>query len=240
LLTTTDLKTWLHKPLVRLDKLLLILSTFEQPCQIKDIGNQAGSAGFRIPKGWNVSSILERSGGLAIRTHDGWELADTGRQHLQELGISSISSAAVQVATDLRSLLSSIASGNTRNFMEEAIKCYELKLYRSAVVMSWLAAVDVLHDYVYKNCLSSFNTEAKRVYSKWKDAKSTDDLGTMNESDFLDRIVALSIIGKNVKKELKDCLDRRNGCGHPNSLRIGQNTVAHHLEVLLLNVFQKF
>jgi len=43
-----------------------------------------------------------------------------------------------------------------------------------------------------------------------------------------------------VKAELKQCLDRRNGCGHPNSLKIGPNTVAHHLEILLLNVFNKF
>jgi len=240
LLTSNDLKIWLHKPLERLDKLLLVLSTFEQPCQIKAVLKQAESAGFRMPKSWNVSSILNRSQGLAIRTPKGWELTDPGRQRLKNLGVESASPVAVQIATDLRSLLSSIEGGNTKVFMEEAIKCYELKLYRSAVVMSWLTTVDVLHNYVYKNCLSSFNTEARRVNNKWKDAKSTDDLGKMNESDFLDRIVALSIVGKNVKKELKDCLDRRNGCGHPNSLRIGQNTVAHHLEVLLLNVFQKF
>ncbi len=28
--------------------------------------------------------------------------------------------------------------------------------------------------------------------------------------------------------------------GHPNSLKIGANTAAHHIEILLLNVFQKF
>ena len=33
---------------------------------------------------------------------------------------------------------------------------------------------------------------------------------------------------------------RRNGCSHPNSLKIGANTAAHHIEILLLNVFQKF
>ena len=106
--------------------------------------------------------------------------------------------------------------------------------------MSWLAAIDVLHKYVHQNHLSTFNAEAKRVDNRWRDAKTTDDLGRMAEADFLDRIAAISVIGKNVKKELKDCLDRRNGCGHPNSLQIGTNTAAHHIEILLLNVFQKF
>ena len=79
-----------------------------------------------------------------------------------------------------------------------------------------------------------------RANAKWKDAKTTDDIGRMNESDFLDRLAAISVIGKNVKAELKGCLDRRNGCGHPNSLKISANTVAHHIEILLLNVFKEF
>ena len=156
------------------------------------------------------------------------------------LGVTRISPAAVQVATDLRALLPRLVNDNTRHFVEEAIKCYEAELYRSAIVMSWLAAIDVLHKDVHQTHLSAFNAEAKRVDTRWRDAKTTDDLGRMAEADFLDCIAAISVIGKNVKKELKDCLDRRNGCGHPNSLQIGANTAAHHIEILLLNVFQKF
>jgi hypothetical protein len=48
------------------------------------------------------------------------------------------------------------------------------------------------------------------------------------------------VLQKNVKKELTNCLDRRNGCGHPNSFKIGAITVAHHIEVLILNVFRVF
>jgi hypothetical protein len=180
------------------------------------------------------------SGGLAIRIPQGWEVTDAGRQHLRNLDVARIGPAAVQVATDLRAELANIADADTRAFVEEAIKCYEAELYRSAIVMSWLAAVDILHGHVHAKHLAAFNAEAKRVDAKWRDAKSTDDLGRMSESDFLDRIVALSIVGKNVKKELKDCLDRRNGCGHPNSLKVGANAAAHHIEVLILNVFRVF
>jgi hypothetical protein len=156
------------------------------------------------------------------------------------LGVTGISPAAVQVATDLRAELPRIVNDNTRLFAEEAIKCYEAELYRSAVVMSWLAAIDVLHNHVHQNHLARFNAEAKRVDSRWKDARTTDDLGRMSEADFLERIAAISVVGKNVQKELKDCLDRRNGCGHPNLLKIGANTAAHHIEILLLNVFKIF
>jgi hypothetical protein len=62
----------------------------------------------------------------------------------------------------------------------------------------------------------------------------------MKEAEFLDVLVALSILGKNVKQELENCLKLRNGCGHPNSLRIGEARVSAHIEILILNVFSRF
>jgi hypothetical protein len=240
LLQVVELKTWLHKQLSPREKLLLILATFDAPCEIKNIKSRAVEAGFRVPKQWNPSAILGKSKGLGIKTQSGWEITDAGKLALRKLGLNSINSAAVEVATDLRAALPNIDNADTQTFVEEAIRCHEAELYRSAIVMSWIAAVDVLHCHVHTNHLALFNTEASRIDSKWKEAKTMDDLGRMNEGEFLNRLAALSIIGKNVKTELKNCLDRRNGCGHPNSLKIGANTVAHHIEVLLLNVFQRF
>ena len=113
-------------------------------------------------------------------------------------------------------------------------------MYRSAIVMSWLGALDVLQKHVHQSHLAAFNVEATRVNSRWRTANSQDGIGKMGESDFLDRIEALSIIGRNVKAQLKGCLDLRNGCGHPNSLKVSVNKSAAHIETLLLNVFQKF
>uniref|UniRef100_UPI001C09C1CE hypothetical protein n=1 Tax=Acinetobacter baumannii TaxID=470 RepID=UPI001C09C1CE len=62
----------------------------------------------------------------------------------------------------------------------------------------------------------------------------------MKEAEFLDRIAAIGMIGKNVKAQLLAGLNLRNGCGHPNSLKVGANAVAAHIEMLLLNVFDKF
>ena len=241
LLTPDDLKRWLHQGVGRQDKLLLVwLGSFDAPCQIHDIKLRAREAGLQIPPKWNLSSLLARSGGLAIRTPRGWELADSGKQRLRTLGVAKISAAAVQVATDLRLLLGSIHDAETRAFAEEAIRCYEGQCYRSAVVMSWLAAVDIMRKVVHDKHLAEFNIEASRVNAAWKNAKTPDDLGNMKEAEFLDRLASLSMIGKNVKDQLQHCLRTRNGCGHPNSLKIGPNAAAHHLEILLQNVFQRF
>jgi hypothetical protein len=240
LLDVARLKDWLHRDLAARDKLLLILATFDQPVQLADLRNRSEEAGFRIPKKWNMSDVLGRSGGLAIRVPSGWELTETGKNHLRNLGVESVSPAAMQVAADLRAHLDKVKNPTTRVFVEEAIKCHEAKLYRSAIVMSWIAAVDVLHREVVANHLAAFNTEAQKSNSKWKAAVNEDGLSQMKESDFLDRLVPIGVIGKNVKEELAKALKLRNGCSHPNSLQIGPNMVASHLETLLLNVFEPF
>lgn len=240
MLSEVDLKKWLHNDHSRLDKCLFVLSTFETPCQINDIKQRAIAAGFKIPKSWNISAILGGSKGLAIRVPTGWELNETGKAHLHALGVSSISPAAVQVAADLRVYLDKITNENVRNFVEEAIKCYEGELFRSAIVMSWLAAIAVLQMYIIQNKLDDFNNEASRVDLKWKVAKTADDLGEMKEHTFLDRLQAISVIGKNTKAELQKALKLRNGCGHPSSLAVSRLITAAHLETLLLNVFNVF
>ena len=167
-------------------------------------------------------------------------MTPAGKDHLRALGVIGVSPAVADVAADLRTTLARIADAETRAFVEEAVKAHECGLYRSAIVMSWIGAVSVLHKLIVDQHLSRFNAEARRVDGRWRTAATRDDLTRMREAELLDRMAALSIIGKDVKKALKECLDRRNSCGHPNSLRIRANTAAHHLETLLLNVFTRF
>jgi len=240
LLSEADLKQWLHKDFRQLDKLLLILATFENPINLDGIRVRAAGAGLKLTKSWNPSATLGRSKGLAIRVPDGWEITDAGKNHLRNLGVSNLSPAAVRVASDLRAHLEKIQNETTRTFVEEAIRCHEGELYRSAIVMSWLAAVDVLHRTVVAKHLIAFNASAKAVDSRWKDAVNEDGLGRMNEDKFLERCAAIGVLGKNQKDELLKGLKLRNGCGHPNSLKVGPNAVANHIEILLLNVFEPF
>lgn len=241
LLELDDLKNWLYRDISRADKLLMVLATSDAQLSVSALKARAASTGFRVPTKWNLSQILKNTDGKAVRGTEGWELTDAGKLHLRNLGVSNVSPAAMQVAVDLRAHLEKISDEQTKEFVAEAISCHEAQLYRSAAVMAWLGAMDVLHKHVHANNLAAFNAEATKVMGKkWKVAKTTDDLGRMGESDFLDRIAALSIIGKNVKTELKGCLDRRNGCGHPNSYKISVNQSAAQIETLLLNVFQNF
>lgn len=222
----------------RLEKILICLAVDETTAkQIKEIKQLALTAGLRAASKWNISATLGASEGLAVRTDGGWELTSDGRKRVAEVAGPFGATAIPTVAANLRKYLPKITDNETKSFVEEAIECYEANHLRAAVVLSWVGAVSVLYKYVINNELPNFNKEAVRRDAKWRSAKNTDDLGRMKEADFLNIIQALSIIGKNVKQELENCLKLRNSCGHPNSLKIGDTRVAAHMEILVLNVF---
>jgi hypothetical protein len=215
-----------------------------RPARLDAIDPSEGSeAGVNLSS-WNVQAFLKATKGKAIQVPGGWELSRKGHDHLASLGVLKKAPNIDKVATDFRAETLKIGNSQTRAFVEEAIACFEYDLFRSAIVMSWLSAIDVLHAFVVANHLRDFNIQATKDSANkrnpWKIATTTDDLGLMKESDFIETLYKISIIGKNVRDELQLCLRRRNGCGHPNSLKLRGNTVAAHLEILILNVFVKF
>ena len=221
--------------------LLILLQIGETPRQVKEIKEKGISAGLRGIDYWNISTILSRSKGKAIRVPDGWELTEVGENYVNDIfNLEQKSTNVVRTGIHLRKELQKLHNEDTKRFLEEAISCYERDYFRAAVVLSWIGAISLLHNQVVDNHLKDFNLIAKRNNAKWKIAKNCDGLSRMRESEFLDIIEELGIIGKAVKKKLKEGLDLRNSCGHPTSLEIGENTVASHLEILILNVFSKF
>ncbi|MBR8056454.1 hypothetical protein [Burkholderia dolosa] len=223
------------------NKLLICLAHEPMRAQkVPEVREIAVKLGLRAAKNWDVSKHLSNAKTLAIRTADGWELTSAGKSLVGEISGPLLRSVSVPIISGLRNHLPTIQSDAARAFVEEAIKAFEVKLYRSAVVLSWVGAVSVLYDHVVKHRLAEFNAEALRRDSKWKEAKTQDDLTRMKENDFLQVLTALSMIGKNVKDELEACLKTRNGCGHPNSLVVGEHKVSSHVETLIQNVFAKF
>lgn len=223
------------------DKLLICLA--HEPLRshsVTEIREFAVNLGLRAAKDWNISSYLSRAQTLAIRTSNGWELTTAGKSLVAEIAGPLLPSVTVLVVSALRKQLPTIANDATRAFVEESVKALEAKLYRSAIVLSWVGATSVLYDHVVSNYLAEFNAEARRRDQKWKEAKMQDDLARMKEHDFLQVLAAISMIGKNVKDELEVCLKLRNGCGHPNSLVVGEHKASAHVETLLQNVYAKF
>ena len=223
------------------DKLLTCLAADPvSPKMVGDVRELAVSVGLRAVAKWNVSAYFLKVKTLAVRTPGGWELTSAGKAHVARVVGPLLPSVATLVVSGLRKQLSSIQTVTTRSFVEEAVRCLEAKLHRFAIVISWIGAISVLYEAVIKTHLIAFNDEAKRRDVKWREAKSADDLTRMKEFDFLQTLAAISVLGKNVKDELEVCLKLRNGCGHPNSLIVGDHKASAHVGTLIENVFAKF
>lgn len=186
----------------------------------------------------NVSRDMKKLKGFAFQRNEGWALTTPGKKKARELLGAPDAHVATQ-SSALRALLPRLKA-DVQQFVAEAVACYEARHFRAAVVLSWVGAVSVLYAHVVQYRLAEFNAEASRRDVKWRIAKNEDDLSRMKEHDFLQMLDALSILGKNVKNELEACLKLRNGCGHPNSLKIAESRCAAHIEVLVLNVFNAF
>lgn len=243
MLTLEQLKQAIHRQrLTKTDVALLCVAAAGAKAApsvlVRKLAIEAGAKGA---KSINFSSHLSSAEDKVFKASQGWELTDTGREHVAALAAQELSSSPAAVeARSLRTLLPKLKNEEARSFLTEAIVCAEQSLFRAAVVLSWVGAMALLHDRAVASHLTSFNAEAVKRDPKWKAAKTTDDLGKMREATFLEIATSISLIGKNVKQELDVCLKLRNSCGHPTSLKIGANKVAAHLEMLALNVYAVF
>lgn len=227
--------------LSRKEKVLIVMTVDDfSPKQVKELKAISIENGLVEISKWNISQLLKDLGANVVKLPAGWVLSSSGKSVLSELGVLNQSSPVLKANVLLRRYLLRVNSENSKNFLEEAVSCLEHGLLRSAVVLSWVGAVSILYEEVITNHLSDFNNEAAQRNPKWKPAKNIDGLTAMKEYDFLQVIGAISLLGQNTKQELEQCLKLRNSCGHPSTLKLGENRVASHIEILVLNVYQQF
>ena len=204
--------------------------------EIKKIGSEHGK--HEIKK-WNISDLLLKSKPLVVRLDEGWCLTDKGKEKIANDGYINYSPLK-QHEKILRSYLENVKSDEVKKFLDESITCLEYKLLRSAVVLSWVGAISILQDRILHNHLKDFNIEYNKRFPKKKIIKVKDDFSLIKEYDFLQIISSISVISKNLKQQLEQCLNLRNSCGHPNSLEIGEHMVQNHLEILIKNIYDKY
>lgn len=243
MLTTEQLKHAVHRTgITKTDSALLcVAAAGGSGASTAAVRKLAVEVGVKGAKKTNFSAHLSSAEDKVFKTPSGWELTPQGRKYIASLAAKGLAiSPAATEAQALRGLLPKLKNPDARAFLTEAIVCAEQSLFRAAVVLSWVGALALLQDEAVAKYLPVLNAEAAKRDPKWKPAKSSDDLGRLKEAVFIEIAAGVGMFGKNVKQELEGCLKLRNGCGHPNSLKLGPNKVAAHLETLALNVFAVF
>ena len=225
--------------LTQCDVLLALMSSNSDmaffPKEIKALAIEHGVVGI---KRWNISAVLARNTRYFFRSSDGWRLTNAGYAKAKELGY--IQTEGIINNSSLGDLLKGLPASPSKDFFEEAVRCYENNCYRAALILAWESSIGIMYEHVLNHCLEEFNLEASARNKKWKNARTFDDFSNMKESAFLEILCALSVLGKSTKQELLSCLTLRNACSHPNTCSIGSQRVLGCMESLWNNIHMRF
>ncbi|WP_141541532.1 hypothetical protein [Bacillus pseudomycoides] len=104
-----------------------------------------------------------------------------------------------------------IKKEHIREYMQEALNCYNAKSYRGCVIMSTIAAMHDLYEKI--DGLANSVKEAKDLIEEINNRKSAE---SVYERFMVDRAAAITILTSAEKTKIHSYLDIRNQCAHPN------------------------
>jgi hypothetical protein len=228
----------------------MLLSHVVQPAAPALVREKGLEIGFKPIKKWNVSDILARAGkeGQAASLPGGWKITQSGLEVVAD-HYKPEAAIVAEARHSLKAHLQKVVDPQRRAFLDEAILAFDVRAYRAAVVLAWVGAMHILQEHIVAHHLASFNSAglaraAKAISAGDKHAfvpiRTLKDFGALGEAEVLQISQDAGILHKAEKHTLHERLDLRNQCGHPNPLVIGEHTVAHHLEILMLNVYSKY
>jgi hypothetical protein len=149
----------------------------------------------------------------------------------------------VQTSSTLRSLEQNFPEGNEKDFLDEAIRCFEVGADRAAIIMVWLLTMSHLQSYILASHRSAFNAVLAKNNDKRIRVKSIshiDDFSDIPENKFIEFCRSAGIISNDVRKILIEKLGTRNSSAHPSAVKINQSKVIDFVEDLVVNVLLKY
>jgi hypothetical protein len=202
----------------------------------------------RITKYSNISSYLSRNSKSAkgkrqkyIRSISGFCLE---RHYQVELQASLFSEPGKKETSHLlRDLLARLKKDKERDFLQEAIDCYEIGATRASIVMVWILTMSHLQEYIFNRELAAFNTilginTDKRI--KITAITKLDDFSELPENKIIEFARNAKIITNDVYKILDIKLGIRNTSAHPSSVKISGVKATEFIIDLVENVIIKY
>jgi hypothetical protein len=148
----------------------------------------------------------------------------------------------IVVDTLLADLPGKIPGEAERLFLAEAIKCFRVKAFRAAIVMTWNVAYDHFEEWIIRNHLVAFNARIAVNYPKKAGIviKTKEDFADyLKESEVIEISKSAGFLHDSIKKILNDKLTRRNMAAHPSLVEILQYQAEDVISDLVNNVILK-
>lgn len=176
-----------------------------------------------------------------LKTKEGYKLQRHMREALsKQLGAEKV---VVQTNATLRGLEHKLPDGADKEFLKEAVACFEAGANRATIVMVWILALDHLFTFILAHKLADFNAELAKNTDKSVKVNviaHRDDFTEMKESKFIELCRSAKIISNDVRKILDEKLGTRNSAGHPSGVAIRRTKVIDFVEDLVENVVIKY
>lgn len=137
-----------------------------------------------------------------------------------------------EVNNSLLALMQSVESNQQRDFLKEAISCFEIRAYRASIVLTWLFTMDTLYDHVLHHKQKEMN-RAQKILSKKKPIVDKGSFEEYKEADILEAMKSVNIITKEQYKLLVEKLNTRNSAAHPNQTTFKEHKVVAYIQELI-------
>lgn len=202
----------------------------------------------RTTKYSNISTYLSRNSkskkgkkATFIKSTSGYILERHYQLELQKTLLSG--PAKIETTHLLRDLLANISIDKERDFLQEAIDCYEIGARRAAITLVWILTIYHLCEYIYKKELADFNSVlGKNTDKRIKISAITkfDDFSEIPENKLIEFAKSANIITNDVRKILDSKLGTRNTSAHPSSVKISEVKATDFISDLVENVILKY
>ena len=148
--------------------------------------------------------------------------------------------APVKALHSLREAASAAPAGY-RDYLNEAIDCYENGAYRGAVLMVWSATVEHIYRAIefHRNGfreLEKANSARFSSSSTYRKVSKKNDFLYLSDNNFLLICEDAGVFNRNARKLLTERLNTRNLCGHPTGYVIGREEAVVFIESLINNI----
>ncbi|MBI4269036.1 MAG: hypothetical protein HY615_01775 [Candidatus Rokubacteria bacterium] len=168
----------------------------------------------------DMTRLADRTPSELLKDATGYRLEARARAALDAKYGDAPSSIAVEKL--LADLPSKVPGTDESVFLQEALNCYRVKAFRSAIVMAWNLAYDHLLRWLLADParLQTFNQRIPVRYPKKQGVQITkfDDFEDLKESEVIEVASSASLLNGNVVKVLDKELKRRNTAAHPSPL----------------------
>jgi DNA-binding MarR family transcriptional regulator len=190
----------------------------------------------------NIADILAKAGHAVDITGTEnkkrlWSLTESGKGQVREL--MGLQAADIEVERDIGTLklITTIMDAETKDYLQEALKCLGIGALRACIVFVWTGAIRAIQNQVLTFNLILVNAALIKHDPKVRKVTRLDDFAYIKDSLTLLAARELGVLDKNEKDTLEEALNLRNRCGHPSNYKPGVKKTSSFIEDVVSIVF---